>query len=269
MRLSRRLKCCGGLALFITLSILLLRSPSHSGILSGTWDTFHHSEQNSKQLSINTVVAARTNDETEWLSNLMPDWNHSIYLTSQPLNFSSTFAEKGHEALVYLNHVIEHYDSLSDIVIFLHANRYQWHNDDPLYDNANALSRLQLNHVRRQGYVNLRCAWRPGCPSEIMPIKDAYGPLSNELGMRTAPLYAHAFKQLFPELEVPANVGVPCCAQFAVTRARIRNRSKDNYRTLRQWLLDTDYEDKISGRLFEYMWHSKILSLPHLPCFSH
>jgi hypothetical protein len=264
MRFSSRLKYCGGLASIITLSIICLGSLSRSGVHPGTWYTLHNSEQNSKPLSVNTVVAAQIDDETNWLPNLLPAWNHSIYLTDRPRNSSSTFGGKGHEALVYLNYVIEHYDSLSDIVIFLHANRYQWHNDDPLYDNANALSRLQLNHVQRQGYVNLRCAWRPGCPSEIKPFKDALGPLSNELGMRTAPVYAHAFQQLFPELEVPVDVGVPCCAQFAVTRARIQKRSKDNYTTLRQWLLDTHYDDKISGRLFEYMWHSKISSPPHL-----
>ncbi|KEQ86250.1 hypothetical protein M438DRAFT_372883 [Aureobasidium pullulans EXF-150] len=136
---------------------------------------------------------------------------------------SSTFAGKGHEALVYLNHVIEEYNFLPDIVIFLHAKRYQWHNDDPLYDNARVLS---------------RCSWRPGCPSEIKPFKDALGPLSNEYGIRTAPLYARAFKQLSPELEVPAVVGVPCCAQFAVTKARIQQRSKDNYKTLRHTAKD-------------------------------
>jgi hypothetical protein len=266
MRFSRRLQCCGGLALVLTLSIILLRSPSRSGIHPGTWYALRLSEQGSKPLSINTVVAAQTSDDTEWLSTLLPAWNHSIYLTDRPRDSSPMLAGKGHEALVYLNHVIEHYDSLLDIVIFLHANRYQWHNDDPLYDNAHALARLQLNHVQRQGYVNLRCAWRPGCPSEIKPLRDALGPLSNEFGMRTAPVYAHAFAQLFPELEVPVDVGVPCCAQFAVTRARIQKRSKDNYGMIRQWLLDTDYDDKISGRLFEYMWHSKNLCLhPYIP----
>ncbi|THY85483.1 hypothetical protein D6C95_07865, partial [Aureobasidium pullulans] len=255
MRPPRRLKYCGGLTVGLTTVIFLLKSSTDSGVSSGQWYRSHHFEQDTLSLSIGTVVAAQSSDDTEWLSTLLPAWNHTIYLTDQPRNMSSTFAGKGHEASVYLDHVIEEYDFLPDIVIFLHAKRYQWHNDDPLYDNARVLSRLQLDYVQRQGYVNLRCSWRPGCPSEIKPLKDALGPLSNEYGIRTAPLYARAFKQLFPELEVPADVGVPCCAQFAVTKARIQQRSKDNYKTLRQWLLDTDLGDNITGRLFEYMWH--------------
>lgn len=34
-----------------------------------------------------------------------------------------------------LRYIIDNYDSLPDVVVFMHSGRYQWHNDDPIYGN--------------------------------------------------------------------------------------------------------------------------------------
>ncbi|KEQ90405.1 hypothetical protein AUEXF2481DRAFT_50888, partial [Aureobasidium subglaciale EXF-2481] len=193
------------------------------------------------------VVASQATDDTEWLAAFFPSWGHNIY----PVGNHT----KGHEAMVYLTYVIDNYHLLPDIVIFLHAARYQWHNDDPLYDNARALSRLQLLYIQKQGYVNLRCAWRPGCPSEIRPHEASVGALSDKFGMRTGPFFAGAFRELLPELTVPEDVGVGCCAQYAVSRQQVLKRPLEDYERFRRWLAETELESSISGRIFEYMWH--------------
>jgi hypothetical protein len=72
--------------------------------------------------------------------------------------------------------------------------------------------------------------------------------------------YKKAFEQLFPGEKVPSVVGVSCCAQFAATRDKIRERSKEQYQKYRDWIMATDLGDAISGRVFEYSWHSKSLS---------
>jgi hypothetical protein len=35
---------------------------------------------------------------------------------------------------MFLRFIIDNYDKLPDHVLFIHPNRYQWHNDDPDYD---------------------------------------------------------------------------------------------------------------------------------------
>jgi hypothetical protein len=67
--------------------------------------------------------------------------------------------------------------------------------------------------------------------------------------------YPQAFKELFPGKSVPSVVGVPCCAQFAVTREAIRSRPLKDYKRYRQWLLETSLDSHISGRVLEYSWH--------------
>lgn len=84
------------------------------------------------------------------------------------------------------SHVIDNYDSLPDVAIFSHAKRYQWHNDDPLYDGRRVLTHLRLPYVLEQAYASLRCVWTLGCPVEIRPLEEvkalapASGPTSDK-----------------------------------------------------------------------------------------
>lgn len=74
---------------------------------------------------------------------------------------------------------------------------------------------------------------------------------------RAGSFYKAAFQQIFPDTTVPEIVGAPCCAQFAVTAAKIQERPKVDYERIRDWLMETPLNDNLSGRILEYMWHSK------------
>lgn len=160
-----------------------------------------------------------------------------------------------------IRYIIEQYDHLADVVVFHHADRYQWHNDDPLYDAQRILTRLKLPVVLEEGYVNLRCVWALGCPAEIRPLLEGAvqpGKSSDDQSdARAGSYYKDAFEELFPEFEVPQIVGVSCCAQFAVSGQRIRQRPRSDYERYRQWILNTRLSDDLSGRIFEYSWHSE------------
>lgn len=150
-------------------------------------------------------------------------------------------------------------------MIFLHSDRYQWHNDDPLYDGQAVLSRLNLAYVKSQGYASLRCGWSLGCPKEIQPLVEAELPPPasdpNSKDARAGAFYKDAFEQLFPNVSVPDIVAAPCCAQFAVTAEQVWGRPKVDYARIRDWLLETPLNDSLSGRILEYMWHS--MCAPH------
>jgi hypothetical protein len=61
---------------------------------------------------------------------------------------------------------------------------------------------------------------------------------------------------------VPRQVGVSCCAQFAATKEKIRERPRSEYKRYRQWIMDTELGDSISGRVLEYSWHSMLALRP-------
>lgn len=68
--------------------------------------------------------------------------------------------------------------------------------------------------------------------------------------------YPDGFLALFPGVDVPEVVGVPCCSQFAVSREAVNARGKEEYVHMRNWLLESPLDAATSGRIFEYAWHS-------------
>jgi hypothetical protein len=154
--------------------------------------------------------------------------------------------------LIKHSYIINRYDSLPDVSIFIHGPRYQWHNEDPMYDGVPVLRRLRLEHVKKRGYVSLRCTWEKGCPAELAPLHPF---ARNDDRSRAEQAYAAVFRRLFPHDEVPSLIGAHCSSQFAVSRGRVRSRPKKQYERIRDWLLETDLNDQVSGRILEYMWH--------------
>lgn len=180
--------------------------------------------------------------------------------------------------MVYLTYLIDNYDSLPSIVLFLHAHengyRIAWHVDAPLHDQAYSVQAVQLDYVRQQGYVNLRCILEPGCQGESGGAKedlslDHWNQIFYNtstppgwMAMRAASYVSlaknvSAMDRSSPEYlaqKLPM-IRTACCAQFAVTKESIQLRPRSDYVSFREWLLDTLLPDHDSGRVFEYLWH--------------
>lgn len=150
------------------------------------------------------------------------------------------------------SYIIDNYSNLPLTTVFIHSLQFQWHNDDSNKDGATVLSRLQIPYVQQEGYVSLRCAWSLGCPSEIHTNQKKYD-FPETTTFRTA------FSEIFPERaalnDIPDVIGAGCCAQFALSRNKILERPKEDYERLRRWIMETELEDSVSGRIVEYSWH--------------
>lgn len=132
-----------------------------------------------------------------------------------------------------------------------------------MYDGMRMLSRLQIPYIKKAGYINLRCVWTLGCPAEIRPYEERQKDQVDEDGeegeAKAGSYYLEAFEHLFPGTPVPEKIGVSCCAQFAATGEKIRERPLSDYIRYREWLTETTLKDDLSGRIMEYAWHSKTL----------
>ncbi|KAI9845306.1 MAG: hypothetical protein M1837_004928 [Sclerophora amabilis] len=210
------------------------------------------------------VVASQAKDSTRWIDEASAggQWNSSVYTVDDESAPLQVPRNKGHEAMVYLTYLIDRYDTLPEYIVFLHGERYQWHNDDPKYDTVSIVQRLRLDALRKRGYLNLRCTWNQGCPGELDLLST---PKDSDTRAETAAQYARSFKTLFPGRDLPDQVAVSCCSQFAVTRGKVHERPRTDYENYRTWLLDTPLEDKLSGRIMEYSWHL-IFGMPPVHC---
>lgn len=129
-------------------------------------------------------------------------------------------------------------------------------------DSAISINDLQLDYVREAGYVNLRCSWIVGCPVELEPAR-YFREKPEDNGHPTAVEYPDRFMELFPGEELPELVGTACCSQFAISREKIHERGIVDYHRARQFLIETRLASEISGRIFEYVWHSMLVPFLH------
>ncbi|KAB8349778.1 hypothetical protein FH972_023792 [Carpinus fangiana] len=197
------------------------------------------------------LITARTKGEdVAWMEEHIPDIQKAIYVADDPEAPLHPPQNKGHEVMIYLSYIIDNYDALPDVMIFMHAHRYAWHNADLFGSDAGRMiKQLSAERVTREGYVNMRCHWYPGCPDWMHPGETQYdGQKSEEI------LIAHAWAELFPLDPVPDVLAQPCCAQFAVSRDRVRTIPLEKFLFYRDWLLHTPLQDFVSGRVWEYMW---------------
>ncbi|KAF3402016.1 hypothetical protein F1880_009749 [Penicillium rolfsii] len=217
-----------------------------------------------------SIVAAQSGPEsTDWILDFCEDYKCTPYIYSLDEHpddeFLVPYSRKGHEGSAYLSYIIDNYDNLAPYTIFIHGREEQWHNDVAGPNTPNVLANLRYEAVSINGYVNLRCTNRPGCPSTIFQAH----PVTIDWD------YQYMIDQL-PELlgyllgidpsDAPTDIGHQCCAQFAVTRERIQERPRSDYIRILEWIATTDMTDNYGiGWLIEKLWHM-IFGMPAVYC---
>ncbi|KAF2144503.1 uncharacterized protein K452DRAFT_295938 [Aplosporella prunicola CBS 121167] len=201
------------------------------------------------------VVVPRTSEEdVSWI-----DWafgndsllQKAIYTVDDPVEPYVLPANKGNEVMAYLTFIIDFYDLLPDVSIFMHAHSTAWHNNDLLeMGSSQILKRLNLRKVVREGYFNLRCHQYPGCSNRLFPLAKN----QSSVDVPQEEVFEDAWKQLFPLEDVPEALAQPCCAQFAVSRERIQMLPWEQYIHFRKWVQYTRLPNNVSGRVWEYIY---------------
>lgn len=197
------------------------------------------------------LISPRMTDENiDWMDDLIPDIPKAIYVANDPQAPLHPPVNKGHEVMIYLTYIIDHFDDLPDVMMFMHNHRYAWHNADLFGSDASEMiTRLSAERVMREGFMNMRCHWYPGCPDWMHPGETRFEEQRPE-----EILIAHAWAELFPLDPVPDVLAQPCCAQFALSRDRVRTIPLAKFQYYRNWLLNTPLQDNLSGRVWEYVW---------------
>lgn len=152
--------------------------------------------------------------------------------------------------MIYLTYLIDNYDRLPDIVLFMHSHRWTHHNDALLgFDASQMIRALNSAHVMRAGYMNMRCHWSPGCPEWLRPSGR-----QDSISKQEETVLGQCWRELFPFDPLPVFLAQPCCAQFALSKSRILSIPRSRYVFYRDWIMRTPLTDYISGRIWEYSW---------------
>ncbi|KAL9605806.1 MAG: hypothetical protein Q9179_000992 [Wetmoreana sp. 5 TL-2023] len=196
------------------------------------------------------VIPRMQEDDISWIAKELPGLDLSVYVADDPGASVHPPRNKGHEVMVYLSYLIENYERLPDIVLFMHSHRWTHHNNNFLgFDASQMIRALSDAHVMRRGYVNLRCHWSPGCPQWLRPTN-----AQDTLSRQEETVLERCWRELFPFDPLPSFLAQPCCAQFALSRDRITSIPRSRYAFYRDWVLRTPLSDYVSGRIWEYTW---------------
>ncbi|OJD40468.1 uncharacterized protein BKCO1_100091 [Diplodia corticola] len=212
------------------------------------------------------VVPRMRDEDVSWIDGVreeMPDLQTAVYVMDDPWADFHVPKNKGRESMAYLTYVIDHYDDLPDVVLFFHAHKVGWHNLLILgQDSAEMLKMLRMERIWRTGYMPFRCDSKPGCP-DWLHLDRPEVDFDEHLRMEEKYYTPQIWRELHPpglggmgEMHrVPGVLSAPCCAQFGVSRERIRANPKEMYEHYRTWLMKTSLEDQYAGRIMEYTWH--------------
>ncbi|GME47176.1 hypothetical protein GTA08_BOTSDO13572 [Neofusicoccum parvum] len=212
------------------------------------------------------VVPRTTDEDVSWIEEVqqeLPDLQTAIYVMDDPWAEFRVPKNKGRESMAYLTYLIDHYDDLPDVVLFFHAHKVGWHNLLILgQDSSEMLKRVRSERIWRTGYMPFRCDAKPGCP-DWLHLDRPEVDFDEHLRMEEKYYTPDIWRELHPpglggmgEMHrVPGVLSAPCCAQFGVSRDRIRANPKEMYEHYRNWLLKTDLDDQYAGRIMEYTWH--------------
>ncbi|KAK3386882.1 hypothetical protein B0H63DRAFT_468534 [Podospora didyma] len=209
--------------------------------------------------NVELVIARAKTERTDWILQELPGISSAVYVVDDSSSTEPTGApqtNKGNDAIAYLSYIVDNYDALPDIAIFTHAHREGWNNGFLGERSLEVIKRLNGIRVEREGYVNLRCDWSPGCPHWISdsepPSKDSKD--TSAANEKQAATFRAVWPELHPGIPVPSEVGQACCAQFATSRDRILATPRARWNDYRDWLLGTNLTDSESSRVWEYTW---------------
>ncbi|KAH7134034.1 hypothetical protein EDB81DRAFT_886838 [Dactylonectria macrodidyma] len=98
-----------------------------------------------------------------------------MYVANKPSSWNYLSQNKGNEAMTYLTYLIDHYDDLPEVMVFMHGHRTAWHNNALIRRSSSlTVNKLRPEAVIQNGFVNLACD--KVLQRTIKPVAGALGP---------------------------------------------------------------------------------------------
>ena len=147
----------------------------------------------------------------------------------------------GREGHTYLTYIIDNYDNLSDVNVFI---------QDDFYEHLFNIDYFKNNFEKNKNtdFYQFGCSWRKGPDARPFSRGVTDGFLDLNLGVN----YNYdikKFAELF-DIHLPHSYTTEICAHFLVSKERILRYDKEKYKKILNWLL----ADKINGYTLEHVW---------------
>ncbi|KAJ3167418.1 hypothetical protein HDU88_002340 [Geranomyces variabilis] len=190
------------------------------------------------------VVVAQHGEDSEWL----PAVRASPVIVYEKLGTNRSaehvVPNYGNEASTFIKFILDNYDCLPNKTVFVHGHRTSWHTPEPMDEILNKMSWDRAEFFKM--------------PASDRGATDVARYPPDRSVEESVPVELHIFwnrwfkKKYGP---VPERVEAQCCAQFVVSRHRVRLNSWSWYKEIYDWLISEEVPSYWSGRALEYSWH--------------
>ncbi|KAH7084947.1 hypothetical protein BKA63DRAFT_528809 [Paraphoma chrysanthemicola] len=194
------------------------------------------------------------NEDTTWLQKLEPTWRNEIIDIKSMYSHAHPKAhrpDKGRVANAYLTWIIENYNNLPEIIVFLSPKDSFEH--EPL-DLRKAIPRIQIPFIQSTGFANLHCPTQKSlttCNNRVLLPESPPSELRT-LEAKMPNVWREWFGQ---DSEVPERIAAVRGADFVASRDQVRKQRVERYLKIYTWLNKTIMDDDSAGLVCEWMWH--------------
>ena len=183
------------------------------------------------------VVSSHFNENLSWISRV----KYPVKVFSKTIK-DDNFIDfnKAQEAPAYLKFIIKNYYDLPDYTFFVHGHEFAYHQTDSI---VNLINTCKFNN----DFINLN---RP----DWVVTFDEFN-ITNKYKTEWEWLKLSWDNLFFNYLPFPKKLTFPCSAQFCLSKKLIQNNNIQFYENAYKWARNTNLDNFISGRIFEYTWY--------------
>lgn len=182
------------------------------------------------------VIIAHYNEDLSWINDL----RSSFQIISKKTIPEETVPNKGREASSYLEYIINNYESLTDISIFIHGHRTSWHNSD-VEKYINGKSKFLVE------YYNINLISSPRNSEPLWSL--------NEQAIGFLEKNKYIIEKEINQNINPLNIKYRAASCFYVKKEAILRHKLKSYKNWYEWIMSSKEPSGISSRVFEYCWH--------------
>lgn len=216
----------------------------------------------------NKIIIHHFNEDLDWVNYLDSSYDYVIYSRNLPNSDKvvNIKHDKGVESCAYLQFIIDNYDDLPENMVFVHAHRHSWHQDDYVDVLIKKLDWTKSYYNINNNYITPLIK----NDQEIIERHFYHRTWSQCEYRKSYKLWVEdVWSDLFAgQIEMPERIEGKCGAQFLVKKEIVKKYSKEFYQRLLSWLLTTDIDERlkitksaqnlssqVSGRILEYVWN--------------
>jgi len=181
------------------------------------------------------VVSSHYNEDMKWVKKINVPY---IIYSKTDSNYNFVEKNKGQEVPCFLKYIIDHYNQLSERILFVHGHLNSNHQSKPIIEIINNLNWNLADYFS----INRR-DWYQEISENCHIDKDGYTWIVDNW---------YLFDKYLP---LPEKLLFYSAAQFVVKKELILRYPIEFYTYLYDWIQNTEIETYITSRIFEYTWH--------------